>query len=136
MNKDKDWVEPAPFNMAALFYYRFQEIDETKIQAMLKNDFDLALDCLNLLQSKISFKLTNEEYDELDNIIKQITPKVTLWKRAETSDSRELMMRKIKNKMKEADRKLLRFMHKYNMIFPKLDIKRGLIDLEEKYNLK
>jgi len=132
MIRDSD----APFNMAMLYYQSFHELRGIKRQAMLQNNLPLAYECIEEMYTEVSFKLNKDEKKEIETLkteLKAILPQhgVNL-PTILTLDVNQ----KFQEKLRIIDRRLLKLMDKYKMIFPNIEVRGGLEKLHSKYGLQ
>lgn len=125
--------DEAPFNMAWLHYTRLNVLMTKKTEHMVNGDVYVAYECLEEMFTMISFKLNKEEEKDLSDKFSKLQ---NLLKYYETNkQASNIILSKIKNSMRELDRQILKFMHKYKMIFPKIEVHGGLKKLKEKYDI-
>lgn len=125
--------DSAPFNMAMLRYMEIHKVQERKIDAMLENNFYLSYDCLHELLSLCWFKFIESERKEIETILTAAKEKIT---DGENQSNKDKNLTAAKNKLREADREISVFMHKYSMIFPRIEAAGGLKKLYKKYDLE
>lgn len=123
-----------PFNMAMLYYMELQRLMQIKHKAMMEDDLPQAYECLEELYTMVSFKLSDTEIKEMDDFIEELrkaVPKVELPDHIMASIRSDF-----KDVMRKADRALLKYMDKYKMIFPRIELRGGLENLGKKMGLE
>lgn len=122
--------------MAMLYYQSFHELRGIKRQAMLNNDLHLAYECIEEMYTEISFKLDKKEKAEIEDLKKEL--ELILPERGVSLPTMlEMDVRvKFQKKLREIDRRLLKLMDKYKMIFPNIEIRGGLERLHSKYGIQ
>jgi len=129
----------APFNMAMLFYIELHNLRMEKIKAAITNDVRLYYDCLEEIFTNIFFILKNDDSDikeieeEFISIRKQLNSEANNDQMIEAIQKH--LVPAIKVRLRKLDRKLMILMHRYNMIFPKIEV-AGLDALKQRYGLK
>ena len=125
-----------PFNMAMLFYMEVHELMMKKSNAVIAGDLYQYLDCLEELTIKISFKLTDKQQNKLRELFKAAKEKMRFTGPAHIQKQiMNLSLPQAKEKLRDIDRELMKLMHKYRMIFPKIETTSGLAGLKKRYGL-
>lgn len=124
---DKKSYEEAPFNMSMLFYIELHEIRKMKTKAFLSGNLFGYRDCLEEIFGNIDFKLNKEQREEIQDLFKEANTCLQSKTRDEYIKS--------KSKLRKIDLALMQAMNKYKMIFPSVEVKGGLANLEAKYGL-
>jgi len=132
--KEEEKIEETPFNMAMLYYKNLNEIREKKTQCLLNGDYKTACECLNEIFTAISFKLEDKETTRLKDMMDDIDINLAYLDYAE-SDSRKFHISKLMGLIRDFDREALKLMHRYKMIFPKVQGSQGLNNLKDKYSI-
>jgi len=91
------------------FYNHLYELWRLKDQAYLNNDLESWYKSLNRMFVHISFKLSESEKQDFTQLFDEVREEVRLNKRSEATD-----------KLHSIDRKLIRSLDHYKMIFPKV----------------
>ena len=117
--------EEAPFNMSMLFYIELHELRKLKSRAFIEGNIYGYKDCLEELYTAISFKLTNGEPENIEGLFRQF----------EEAINSQTEIYKTKSILRKIDLELIKSMHRYKMIFPKVEMKHGMKDLINKYKL-
>lgn len=130
-----DKVEGAPFNMAMMYYMELHELRRMKSRAVIAGDFHAYFRALEEIYIGVSFKLDKKEKEVIEDMLKKAKDHMS-------NDApggagvrlRQFGLNQAQGILQEIDMSLLRFMHKYNMIFP--DVKMGgLEDLDKVFGL-
>lgn len=124
--------DAAPFNMAMLRYLEIHKVQERKIEAMLENNFYMSYDCLQEILSLCWFKFTEAERKTIEDILTEAKDRIN---ESEKEDQKDLKLTAAKTELRKADRELSCLMHRYNMIFPRVDATGGLDKLRRKYEI-
>ncbi len=119
--------EHTPFNMAMLFYVGLHDLRTLKSKAFIMGDILGYRDCLEEIFTSISFKLNEKEIDKIGKMFQETNEIL------QETNEHELI--KIKPSLRQIDFQLIDYMHKHKMIFPKIEVKGGLADIYNKYNL-
>lgn len=117
----KEIPEVAPFNMAMLFYIELHELRSMKSKAFINGDLIGYRDCLEEIFNSISFKITNNEKQEI----------IKLFQKAEENDKT-----KIKLNLRTIDMKLQEIMHTHKMIFPNIEVGDSILKTLNKFGIK
>lgn len=121
-----------PFNMAMLYYVQIQNIMIKLSESLTQDDIIMSKEWLEELYTKVSFRLTEDEEKEIEEFFKKLKIKFELMY---GSDSELIYRKQIKQLLRLINRKLLKLMNKYNMIFPEIKLK-GLDKLYNRYALE
>lgn len=113
----------APFNMAMLYYLNLIKMIEKKDEEFSNNSLAGWYKCLNRIFTKIVFKLKAEEERELSIMFSSAKYHIE----HNNPLSKEILHR--------IDIRLMKLMDRYKMIFPNIDISKGLKKLSDKYKL-
>ena len=138
MTNSEQEQRDTPFNMAMLFYHGLHQVRILKTQAVLNNNISGYYDCLEEIFNTISFKISMKEEEELNKDFSEVANILKQANEGTGSTREQIMMISLdnaKDKLKKIDRKLMKLMHKYKMIFPGIESK-GLKDLDKRYGLK
>lgn len=122
-DKDRD-IEDTPFNMAMLFYLNLNKMIERKDEAYLLNDMDNWFKGLNRIFTKIVFKLDVDEEKLLTVYFSSA--------KFHIQNNNFVLASEILHRI---DVKLINLMNRYKMIFPKIDTRKGLQKIKDKYKL-
>lgn len=126
----------APFNMAMLFYFELHDLRMYKSKVKIDNDIEAYFEAIEEICTHISFQLTKEENEEIDTHINKIRTRLrTRYKGASAARIRATMRLKVKDDLRQLDKLLNKRMHKYNMLFPKIEIVGGLEEIDKRYNV-
>lgn len=113
----------APFNMAMLFYINLNKMVERKDEAYFNNDLAEWYKGLNRIFTKIVFKMNKAEEQEL---------RVMFFSGKYHIENGGGLANEILHRI---DVKLMKLMDRYKMIFPNIDITKGLEKLKKRYKL-
>lgn len=130
-----DRVDEAPFNMAMLYYLELHHLRQEKARVKLQNNIPNYYECLYEIFIHISFKLSNDEKENIQNKFKEASVHLgTIGMRLKDAVISSSTMF-AKNILSEIDMELLNLMHKYKMIFPNIETHKGLKELDKRFGL-
>jgi len=124
--------EEAPFNMAMLYYFGLDQLINKKCSAMINKDLETAFECFEELFTKIYFKLNKKEYEDLKEKFDNLRTKIKFVK---LKDMQNIGNELIINDMREIDRKIMKLLDKYKMIFPGMNSAVGIDKIRQRYDL-
>lgn len=127
VEEKKQDQEETPFNMAMLFYYNLNKLVEKKDEAYINNDLEAWFKGLNCIYNKIVFKLSDEEEELLNQLFAWAMYKIE--NRGKVNGYAPAFI------LHKIDFSLIKLMNKYKMIFPKIEVHRGVSRLRDKYKL-
>ena len=124
MKDTSPYDDPAPFNMAMLYYYNLnRDILSPKDEAIRNADYAAWYWCLVALYHKIAFRMRQEEKDRVCLRLRQVESNMQY---LGTSTSRRVRMPKIKLLLSQVDTELMDIMNKNSMIFPNIEFRDPL----------
>lgn len=131
-------IEEAPFNMALMFYISLSKLMELRDRASIMGDIGSWFRCSHRIYLRVRFKFNNEEKKRYDDMIKDA--KNLLKSNAGNSGSvaaqiNNLVINNVTEKLDIFDSELMETMHRYKMIFPRIEAS-GLKKLLERYHLE
>lgn len=137
-NKAVTREEFAPFNMAMLFYISLRKLIDAKNQKKMAGDLLGWYHGLEAIYDEIIFKLNADEERELDKLFDDARNLVY----ADRSDNRAIAFQ-VENtvrtiapkKLRNIDKKIMRALDRYKMIFPEINTVGGLANLTQSYGL-
>lgn len=122
----------ATFNFAGLFYVELHKLRLLKIQAIIAGDIDSYLRAVDQMFVQISFKINKTEYHDIDKLLTDAKRSVMQnWK---TQNNMFYARIDAFEKLRLVEVAILKVMHKYHMIFPKLVIPSFKM-IDERYGL-
>ena len=104
---------------------------------MLDHDLGLARECIEEIYTNVQFKFNKDEQDKIMLELEQLKKKLSRINdpRADAIQYNALMLPKAIELLRSIDRELMQLMHKYKMIFPKIESMGGLDRLSKRYGL-
>jgi hypothetical protein len=123
-----EWNDPsadgdAPYNFSLMFYIGLNKLMDAKDEAYLKNDLRAWYKTLDRIFTRISFQLKKEEQETIQALLMAARGKII------QNDNAVEDLHAI-------DIKLMAYMDRYKMIFPRINAKVGLKKIDARYNLK
>lgn len=123
-----EWNDPsadgdAPYNFSLMFYIGLNKLMDAKDEAYLKNDVRAWYKTLDRIFTRISFQLKKEEQETIQVLLSAARGKII-----QNENSVE--------DLHAIDIKLMAYMDRYKMIFPRINAKVGLKKIDARYNLK
>jgi len=130
----EEYIKDAPYNMSLFFYMELSELRKLKSKAMISGDIFAYRDILEEIFTNISFKLKPEEKQIIKDYFVDAN---NLMEGLDLLDDEEQVKAfgVIKKTLREADLKIIRFMDKYKMIFPRAKIQGGIDSIKKQYGL-
>jgi len=131
--------EEMPFNMAQLYYFELHDLRKMKSQALISGNLESYKDALNEIFVQISFKLDPEEHQELEDKFLEANRNLNPSFRGNSSVAaqvRGMSTQNAKNMLKDIDMRLLSLMHKYHMLFPKIESGTNYDQMKNRYGIK
>ncbi len=122
-------IDDTPFNMAMMFYIGLNKIIQAKREACLEDDYLRWYKILRLLYREINFKFKKEEKKaavEAFNQCKKWLPLI---------EQSPIFPQKVYELLDEIDSNMTGIMDKRHMIFPNINTKEGMKDLEDRFGL-
>ena len=111
-----------PYNMSMLFYIELHELRKAKSRSIILNDYPMYQTVLEEIYLMVQIKMNSTEEDEFETLFHEANIKFI----NKNTDCKRVF--------RQIDKKLIKFMHKHQMIFPKVTVP-GLKDLEERFSL-
>jgi len=107
-----------------------------KSKAVIENNLPAYYDCLEEIFIAISFKLTKPQKKNINKKLKEVYELLNTTLEGSVGQRvQELNLKNAKNILKEVDMDLIDYMHKYKMIFPKIEVTGGLGNLAKRLGL-
>jgi len=132
-------VDPTdtPINMAKLYYEELHKLRSFKSQAIIEGNLKAYFDALQQIFIAISFKLNEDEQIEVEKYFKDIDKwfKMRGGSGSVANQVKGLAMGNAEKKLKEVDKRLIALMHRYNMVFPKIE-SIGIKKINKRYGLE
>ena len=122
-------IDDTPFNMAMMFYIGLNKIIQAKREACLEDDYLRWYKILRLLYREINFKFSEEEKKKAVEAFNQCKKWLPLIEQS------PIFPQKVYELLDEIDSNLTGIMDKRHMIFPNINTKEGMKDLEERFGL-
>lgn len=127
--------EETPFNMAMMYYMELHQLRQYKSKAVIENNMFAYFDCLEEIYIAISFKLSSKEKEQLESQFKEASEELSTRAVGSISHQIETMsLINAKRILKNIDMNLINYMHKYKMIFPRIET-GGLKTLQKRFKL-
>lgn len=123
--KQEEEIEETSINMAALFYISLDKMNTEADLAYLRNDILGWYKGLNRVFKRAIIKLSDKERDGLIDKFKEAREKLEANRRD----------KEIPGLLNTIDLELMRVMHKYGMIMPRMRVK-GFDKVKERFQLK
>jgi len=122
-----EWNDPsadgdAPYNFSLMFYIGLNKLMDAKDEAYLKNDLRAWYKTLDRIYTRISFQLKEPEQKIIMELLSVAKDKII--KGVDSVDDLHVI-----------DIKLMAYMDRYKMIFPRINAKVGLKKIDARYNL-
>lgn len=126
----------APFNMAMMYYFRLNDLLAAKDRASLDGDMNAYYSCLEIIYNNIYFKIKDEK-EELVEIEKLLAESLNVLTGSLPSDARlrarvqSINFWQARKRLMKLDKIMNVVMDKKKMIFPRVEISKGLKGLRE-----
>lgn len=117
--------EEVPFNMAIIWYMNLSDLIKAKDSAYMRNDLKDWYKSLSCIYNKVLFKLDEQEEKEIDDLFLEVKSLIF------NNGDKKI----IADKLHLIDRKIIKCMDKYKMIFPRINTLYGMDKVRSKYNL-
>lgn len=130
-------VEEAPFNMALMFYISLSKLMEARDKASIIGDIGSWFKCSHRIYLRVRFKFNDDEkkiYDDMIIKAKNIFKSNTRLNGSVASQVNNLVINNVSEVLDQFDSELMETMHRYKMIFPKIEAS-GLKKLMERYGI-
>lgn len=133
--KPEESQDGTPFNMAMMYYMELHNLRQLKSKAVIENNLFAYYDILEEIYISIQFKFLDKERNEIEKLLKEAFK--DLRSNGSGSIGQQIQffsMNNAKKILKMVDMKLINLMHKYKMIFPKIE-NNGLENIDKRYAL-
>ena len=123
--------ETTQFNFALRFYIDLAELMNEKDRAYLSDEVGTYCKSIDRIYNRICFKVDQDDKDEEFFKTEFEKAKNMLYDEEERKETKKII-----EILRQIDRKLIKLMDKYHMIFPKIDQKIGFDKVRSRYNIQ
>jgi len=131
-------IEDAPFNMALMFYISLNKLMEARDRACIMGDIRSWFRCSHRIYLRVRFKFNPDERKKFDGEIWRAKSSISSNTRNNgliAVQINNLVTNNVSDALDQFDSGLMETMHKYKMIFPRIEAS-GVAALLKRYGLE